>query len=206
MKGTSVRISALIAALLLLGLGAFAWTKIDSRSPPAFESVDITGVDWGKDFELTDHTGRVRRLADFRGQAVALFFGFTHCPDMCPTTMATLGEAVTLLGSDATRVQGLFITVDPKRDTANVLSQYVAAFHPSFLGLYGDPDATARTAKEFKVYYRLQQPNEQGFYSVDHSGQILVFDPKGRLRLLMKPDLSAEAMAHDLRALLREHG
>lgn len=198
-------IALLGAGALALALGLFAaFGLVRSGSTPKFEAVDITGVEWGKDFKLTDHTGRVRTLADFRGKAVAMFFGFTNCPDMCPTTMAKLGEAMRLLGADAARVQGLFVTVDPKRDTPQVLSQYVPAFHPSFLGLYGDADATARTAKEFKVYYHLQQPNEQGFYSVDHSGQLLVFDTDGRLRLLMKPDLSPETMAHDLRLLLRK--
>lgn len=198
-------IAVLGAGALALGLGVLAaLAMIDAQSSREFEAVDITGADWGSDFELTDHTGRVRTLADFRGKVVTIFFGFTHCPDMCPTTMAKLGEAMRLLGDDAPRVQGLFVTVDPKRDTPELLSQYVPAFHPTFLGLYGDAETTARTAREFKVYYHLQQPNEQGFYSVDHSGQILVFDPEGRLRLLIKPDLSPEAMAHDLRALLRE--
>jgi protein SCO1/2 len=200
MKAVLLAVAAL--ALVLGGVAALAIFK--PGAAPQFESVDITGVDWGKDFKLTDHTGRARELADFRGKAVAVFFGFTHCPDVCPTTMAKLGEAMKLLGDDASRVQGLFVTVDPKRDTPKVLSQYVPAFHPTFLGLYGDAQTTARTAKEFKVYFHLQQPNEQGFYSVDHSGQILVFDPEGRLRLMMKPDLTSEAMAHDLRALVRE--
>lgn len=203
MKVKTKWIASLGAGAVALGLGVFAaLAMIGSDSSPKFEAVDITGVEWGRDFKLTDHTGEVRTLADFRGKAVAMFFGFTHCPDMCPTTMAKLGEAMKLLGEDASRVQGLFVTVDPKRDTAKVLSQYVPAFHPTFLGLYGDAETTALTAKEFKVYYHLQQPNEQGFYSVDHSGQMLVFDPRGKLRLLMKPDLSPEAMAHDLRALL----
>lgn len=201
MKGK--RALLLVAGALTLALGVFAaLAMLNPGGPPKFEAVDITGVDWGKDFKLTDHTGRPRTLVDFRGKAVAMFFGFTHCPDMCPTTMAKLGEAMKLLGEDASHVQGLFVTVDPKRDTPGVLSQYVPAFHSTFLGLYGDAETTALTAKEFKVYYHLQQPNEQGFYSVDHSGQILVFDPRGKLRLLMKPDLSPEAMAHDLRALL----
>ena len=205
MKVKTKWMALLGAGALALGLGVFAaLVMTNSGSSPKFEAVDITGVEWGRDFKLRDHTRRVRTLSDFRGKAVAMFFGFTNCPDMCPTTMAKLGEAMKILGDDASRVQGLFVTVDPERDTPKVLSQYVPAFHPTFLGLYGDADTTARTAKEFKVYYHLQQPNEQGFYSVDHSGQILVFDPEGRLRLLMKPDLSPETMAHDLRALLRD--
>lgn len=193
----------LAAGVLVLALGVFAALAMLKReAPPKLESVDITGVAWGKDFKLIDHTGRTRTLADFRGKAVAMFFGFTQCPDVCPTAMAELAEVMNLLGEDSRRVQVLFVTVDPKRDTPAVLSQYVPAFHPSFLGLYGDPAATERTAKEFKVFYRANQPNEQGAYSVDHSGQILVFDAQGRLRLFMKPDLSPEAMARDLRLVL----
>jgi len=197
----------LAAGVLVLALGAFAALAMLKReTPPKLESVDITGVAWGKDFTLIDHTGRTRTLADFRGKAVAMFFGFTQCPDICPTAMAELAEVMTLLGQDAQRVQVLFVSVDPKRDTPDVLSQYVPAFHPTFLGLYGDAAATERTAKGFKIYYRTNPANERGAYSVDHSGQILVFDPAGRLRLMMKPELSPESMAHDLRLLLREAG
>lgn len=192
-----------VAALVLGGFAAY--TTLGRNAPkPVFAAVDITGVDWGKDFALNDASGQKRTLADFKGQVVAIFFGYTHCPDMCPTTLAKLGEAVRQLGKDAPRVQGLFVTVDPQRDTPQVLAQYVPAFHPSFLGLYADAETTARTAKEFKVYYHAQPPNEQGYYSVDHSGQILVFDTLGRLRLMMKPDNSPESMAKDFRSLLRE--
>ncbi|HEX5092653.1 MAG TPA: SCO family protein [Burkholderiales bacterium] len=192
------------AAALALGLLSAYLTLGTKASAPKFEAVDITGVDWGKSFELTDHSGHKRTLADFRGKAVTLFFGYTHCPDMCPTTMAKLGETMKLLGGDAQRVQGLFVTVDPQRDTPQVLAQYVPAFYPTFLGLFADPETIARTAKEFKVYYHAQAPNDQGSYTVDHSGQILVFDPEGRLRLMMKPEQAPESMAHDLRALLHQ--
>jgi protein SCO1/2 len=200
------RVYLMAVAVLALTVGAVAATAmLRSTAPPhSFEAVDITGVDWGKDLQLTDHTGRKRSLADFRGRVVTLFFGYTQCPDVCPTTMARLSETMTLLGDDARLVQGLFMTVDPKRDTPEVLAQYVPSFHPSFLGLYGDPETTAHTAKEFKVYFHLQPPNEHGSYSVDHSGQILVFDAAGLLRLMMKPDQSTESMARDLRALIRE--
>jgi protein SCO1/2 len=194
----------LAVSALALALGVFAaLAMLKPDAPPKFEAVDITGVEWGKDFKLTDHTGRPRTLADFRGKAVAMFFGFTHCPDMCPTAMAELAEVLKLLGDEAGRVQVLFVTVDPKRDTPALLSQYVPAFHPAFLGLYGNAEETERTAKEFKVYYHANVANERGAYSVDHSGQVLVFDPQGRLRLMVKQDLSPEAMAHDLRLLLK---
>lgn len=196
---------SLAAGALALGLGVVAALPVlKPEAPPKFEAVDITGANWGKDFRLIDHSGRERTLADFRGKAVAMFFGFANCPDVCPTAMAQLAEVMKLLGEDARRFQVLFVTVDPKRDTPTVLSQYVPAFHPTFLGLYGDPAATERTAKEFKVYYRVNPGNEQGAYSVDHSGQILIFDAQGRLRLFVKPDLSPETIARDLRLLLRE--
>jgi len=192
------------AAALVLGLLA-AYAIFDLRTTtPKFNAVDVTGVDWGKHFELTDHLGRKRTLADFRGKVVTVYFGYTQCPDMCPMAMAKLGAALRLLDSDAQRVQGLFITVDPTRDTPEVLSQYVPAFYPTFLGLSGDPETTARTAKEFRIYYHAQAPNDQGFYTVDHSGQMLVLDTQGRLRLMMKPDLAPESMAHDLQALLHQ--
>lgn len=190
------------SALALGGYTAYASFARDTAKP-AFSAVDITGVDWGRDFSLTDPSGHTRTLADFKGKAVAIFFGYTHCPDMCPTTLAKLGAAVRLLGDDAASVQVLFITVDPKRDTPQVLSQYVPAFYPTFLGLYADANTTARTAKEFKVYFHAQAPNEHGFYSVDHSGQILVFDPEGRLRLMMNPSVSPESMAQDLGVLIK---
>lgn len=195
----------LAAAALALILGVFAALAMRKPdAPPKFDALDITGVDWGSDFKLTDHTGRARALADFRGKAVAMFFGFTHCPDVCPTAMAEFAEVMKLLGAEASRVQVLFVTVDPARDTPQVLAQYVPAFHPSFLGLYGDAETTARTAAEFKIYYHAQAPNQHGSYSVDHSSQVLVIDPEGRLRLLMKPDLTPDAMAQDLRILLRQ--
>jgi len=188
---------------LALGIAAFAAYRLQGAEP-RFEAVDITGVDWGKGFALTDHNGVKRSLGDFGGQVVALFFGYTGCPDMCPTTLALLGASLERMGADARRVQVLFVTVDPKRDTPEVLAQYVPAFHPSFLGLHGDAPAIARTAKEFKVYFQAQKPNDRGYYAVDHSGQVFVFDTHGRLRLFIKPESTPEAIAHDLRALLAE--
>ena len=188
---------------LALGIAAFAAYRLQGAEP-RFEAVDITGVGWGKGFELTDHHGVKRTLSDFGGQTVALFFGYTGCPDMCPTTLALLASSLERLGPDARRVQVLFVTIDPKRDTREVLAQYVPAFHPSFLGLYGDEEATARTAKEFKVYFQAQPPNDRGYYPVDHSGQVFVFDTQGRLRLFIKPESTPDAIAHDLRMLLEE--
>lgn len=195
---------AVAAVALLAGVFAAYSTLRPGAASAKFEALDITSVDWGKGFELTDFNGKRRTLADFRGKAVLLFFGYTHCPDVCPTTMAKLGEVMRLLGADANRVQGLFVTVDPKRDTPQVLAQYVPAFHPAFLGLYGTEQQTASAAKEFKVYFQAQKPGESGFYTVDHSGPVFVLDRRGRLRLFASAENSAESVARDLRALLEE--
>jgi len=134
-----------VTALALAGCGA---------SGPSFKNTDITGADYGKDFTLTDHAGKVRTLADFRGKVVVMFFGYTRCPDVCPTTMAELKTVKEQLGEDGKRMQVLFVTVDPERDTPKLLANYVPAFDPSFLGLYGDPAATAKVAKDFRVFYQ----------------------------------------------------
>jgi len=183
------------AAILGLALAAC------SNEAPKFKSADITGADYGKTLELTDHTGKPRRLEDFRGKAVVLFFGFTHCPDICPTTLADVANALKTLGADAERVQVLFVTVDPERDTQEALAKYVGAFDPRFLGLRGDAAATQRAAKEFKIYYEKRKSGDS--YSVDHSGQSYVIDPQGRLRLLVRPDRIAQDLPPDLRTLLR---
>ena len=174
----------------------------DARGPQ-FKSTDITGVDYGKALELVDHHGRTRRLEDFRGKAVVLFFGFTHCPDVCPTTLADMAQVMRQLGADADRVQVLFVTVDPERDTQEALAQYVPAFDQRFLGLRGDLEATRRVAKEFKVYFEKRPGTSPGAYSVDHSAQSYVLDREGRLRLFVRHGRIAEDLAPDLRALLK---
>lgn len=169
---------------------------------PAFELTDITGADFGREIHLTDHNGTPRTLADFKGKVVAVFFGYTHCPDVCPVTMGELAVVARELGKDADRLQVLFITVDPERDTPADLSKYVPAFNPAFLGLYGDADATARTAKEFKVFFQKQQMSGGG-YSVDHSAGTYIYDPAGRLRLFATYGQGAAKMLHDIRLLLQ---
>ncbi|MFC7517615.1 SCO family protein [Herbaspirillum sp. GCM10030257] len=190
------------AALLLAGTVLLG---CDSKSTPdqKFASVDITGGEWGKNLQLTDHTGKPRTLADFKGKAVVLFFGYTNCPDVCPTTMVKLTSAMEKLGKDAERVQVLMVTLDPKRDTQEVLGKYVPAFHPSFLGLTGSEQQVDAVAKEFKVIRVLQKPNEDGFYTVDHSGQTYAFDPQGRLRLFFRDAQPAEDIVQDLKTLLK---
>jgi protein SCO1/2 len=185
----------------LLPLVALAFVLQACDTGPKFKSIDITGADYGKVLELTDHTGKARRLEDFRGKVVVLFFGFTHCPDVCPTTLAETAAALRKLGHYAQMVQVLFVTVDPERDTAEVLAGYVTAFNPSFLGLRGDEQATQRAAKEFKVFYEKRKTGAS--YSIDHSGQTYVIDAQGRLRLLVRPERIAEDLPGDLRELLR---
>lgn len=170
---------------------------------PKFRSTDITGADYGKTLALIDHHGKARRLEDFRGKAVVLFFGFANCPDVCPTTLADMAQVVRELGKDGERVQVLFVTVDPERDTREVLAKYVPAFNPGFLGLRGDLEATRAAAKEFKVYFEKRPAETPGSYSVDHSAQAYVIDPQGRLRLFVRHERIAEDLAPDLRMLLR---
>jgi protein SCO1/2 len=166
-----------------------------------FKSTDITGAPYGHSLELTDHTGKPRRLEDFRGKAVVLFFGFTHCPDICPTTLADIAGAVKSLGADAERVQVLMVSVDPERDTQDALAKYVTAFDPRFLGLRGDLAATKKAAGEFKIYFEKRKQGDS--YTVDHSAQSYVIDPQGRLRLLVRHDRIAQDLAADLRNILR---
>lgn len=175
------------------------------RAPdaPAFKLTDVTGANFAKELHLTDHNGKPRTLADFKGKVVAVFFGFTHCPDACPATLAEMAQAVRELGPDGDQVQVLFVTVDPERDTAEVLRQYVPSFHPGFLGLYGDLDATARMAKEFKVFYQ-KQPLPGGGYSMDHTAGTYLYDREGRLRLFARYGQGAAAMLHDIRLLLAQ--
>ena len=191
------RSSLLLLALLLAACGPDA---------PKFRSTDITGADFGRELALTGHDGKPRTLADFRGKLVVLFFGYTYCPDVCPTTLAEMAGVMKALGKDAERVQVLMVTVDPERDTREVLAQYVAAFDPRFLGLYGDAAATQRAAKEFKIFYEKRPGATPSAYSVDHSGQSYVLDDKGNLRLFARHDRIAADLADDLRTLLRVDG
>jgi protein SCO1 len=170
--------------------------------PPKFNAADLSTVTWGRDFALTDHAGHKRTLADFRGKAVVMFFGYTQCPDVCPTNMSAMREVMELLGQDGSRVQMLFVTVDPERDTPELLREYVPAFHPGFLGLYADVATTAATAKEFKVFYVKQPGSTPSTYTVDHTAGSYVFDPAGKLRLYVKHGETPARIAEDLRKLL----
>ena len=167
---------------------------------PQYRSTDITGAPYGHALDLTDHHGEPRHLKDWRGKAVVLVFGFTHCPDVCPTTLADIAQALKDLGPDAERVQVLMVTVDPERDTPESLGKYVTAFDPRFIGLRGDLAATKKVAGEFKIYFEKRKTGDS--YSVDHSAQAYVIDPQGNLRLLVRHDRIAQDLAPDLRTLL----
>ena len=188
-------------ALAAAGVLAGGCDRLGGRASP-FKSIDVTGSPLGGELALADPDGRTRTLADFRGKAVVVNFGYTSCPDVCPTTLAEFAAAMKRLGDDAARVQVLFVTVDPKRDTPELLRQYVPAFHPAFLGLRGDAAETARVAKSFGVYSSIQEGQTPETYTVSHSAQSFVFDPQGRLRLVVPPGLPAESLAADLRILL----
>jgi protein SCO1 len=194
----SPRGCAAFFAILLLALLAAC-----SREGPSFKTSDVTGSSFGRELALTDHTGKPVTLADYRGKAVVVFFGYTQCPDVCPTTLATLAEAMKQLGPDADRVQVLFVTVDPERDTRELLANYVPAFDKRFVGLSGDAAATERVAKEFKVIYQKQPGTTPGSYTMDHSAGVFILDPQGRLRLYASHGQGPEVFAHDLRQLLR---
>lgn len=169
---------------------------------PVFQATDITGAAFARDFRLTDHKGRTRTLADFRGKAVAIFFGYTHCPDVCPTTLADFAAALKILGPEAGRVQVIFVTVDPERDTPEMLRLFVPAFDPGFLGMYTDAASLAALAREYKVVYQKTAEKTPGDYLIDHSAGTYVYDPRGRLRLLMPYGSRPEAIAADLKTLL----
>jgi protein SCO1/2 len=215
--GRRLAVLATTGVPILLALTLVACSdRTGPTSPPSpFASTDITGVDWGRDFQLIDHHGKPRSLADFRGRVVMLFMGYTHCPDVCPTTLAEMAQVRSRLGEKGRRVQGLFVTVDPKRDTPQVLARYVRTFDPSFLGLYGDEDTIASLARDFKIYRRAEHTEHtehtqhagqagHGEYTVGHSDVVFVFDPQGRLRLMMRPGTGIEAMAADIALLLKE--
>ncbi len=191
--------------LLAIGLVVVAASFLGGCERPdaraKFQLTDVTGANFGKELALTDHNGRPRTLADFKGKVVVLFFGFIHCPDVCPTTLAELAQVARELGPEASKMQVLFVTIDPERDTPDVLKQYVPSFYPDFLGLYGDAAATARVAKEFKIFYQ-KQPQSGGGYTMDHSAGTYVLDQQGRLRLFAQYGAGAPALLHDIRILL----
>ncbi|MDO8051640.1 SCO family protein [Janthinobacterium sp. SUN211] len=192
-------LTLLLAAALvavLAGCGKPAAPKL------AFKNTDVTGLGYAREFVLTDHTGHPRTLADYKGKLVLMFFGYTQCPDVCPTTMADMAQVMQEMGPQAEQVQVLFVTVDPERDTQQLLAQYVPAFDKRFVGLYGDAAATAKVAKEFKVYYAKVEGETDESYTVDHTAGTYVFDREGKIRLFVRHGEKPAAIAHDLKLLL----
>jgi protein SCO1/2 len=190
----------------LLTIGAIAAFTLagcqPSQQPPSFLATDITGAAFARDFTLTDHNGQARTLADFKGKVVAVFFGYIHCPDVCPTTLADFSLALQQLGPQAERVQVIFVTVDPHRDTPDLLKQFVPAFNPGFLGMYTDEETLKQLAHEYKVVYQKTAVKGVDDYLIDHSAGTYIYDPQGHLRLLIPYGSSPDAIAQDLITLL----
>ena len=172
------------------------------RSPASFKATDITGATFARDFALTDQSGQPRALADFKGKVVVVFFGYVQCPDVCPTTLSTLREVREKLGADGEKLQVVFITVDPERDTGEVMSLYVPAFHPSFVGLRGDAATTEKVAKEFRILYLKNPGKTPTSYTVDHSAGVFIFDTQGKIRLYASQNMTVDSYVHDIQALL----
>ncbi len=196
MRAARAMLAACLVGGMLLVTGC-------GKSEPAFQNLDLTGnTQFGTDFSLPDTNGKMHSIADYKGKAVVLFFGYTHCPDVCPTTMAELSQAMQQLGPDAQRVQVLFVTVDPARDTPQVLSQYVHAFNPSFVALRPDDAQLAKVAKDFRVYYAKVPGKTPDDYTMNHTAASYVFDPSGQLRLFARDGQGVQPWVHDLKLLL----
>ncbi len=189
-----------------LSISAAAILTGCSKDRPEFRGVDITGADYARDFQLSDHNGQQRSLKDFRGKAVVVFFGFTQCPDVCPTSMQELAEVKQKLGKDGERLQGIFVTVDPERDQLPLLKSYMQNFDASFLALRPTPEQLPALAKHYKIYYKKVDGKTPTSYSMDHSAGSYVYDPQGRLRVYHRYGSGTEALTADVRTLLDEAG
>ena len=185
-----------------LAIGAIAALAACSAEKPAFKGIDISGAAYARELALPDASGKLRTLADFKGKVVVVFFGFTQCPDVCPTALAEVAEVKSKLGVDGEKVQSLFVTVDPERDTPEVVGAYVGAFGRDFVALRGTLEQTQAAAKEFKVFFAKVPGKTEGSYTMDHTAGSFVFDPNGRVRLFVRNGGGAEAMAHDVKLLL----
>ena len=191
-------------AIGALWVGAAGIFSACSPKGPKFQGVDLTGAEYGRDLPLPDQHGKDRSIKDFAGKVVVVFFGYTQCPDVCPTSMQELAEVKQMLGKDGDRLQGIFVTVDPERDTPEVLKAYMANFDPSFLALYGTPEQLAAVAKDFKIYFKRVDGQTPTSYTMDHSAGSYVYDTKGRLRVYHRYGAGAQSLAADVRALLDE--
>ena len=195
-----VALTRLCLGLLLVGLLA----ACDRPQKEAFKAVDITGAEYARELSLSDADGKRRSLADFKGKVTLVFFGYTQCPDVCPTTLAELAAVKRELGKDGERLQGVFVSVDPQRDTPQVLKAYVGAFDPEFVALRGSDDETQAAARHFKVFFARVPGKTEGSYTMDHTAGTYVFDAQGRVRLFVRYGSGAEALRHDLKLLLAE--
>jgi protein SCO1/2 len=184
--------------------GATALFSACSEQKPAFVSIDVTGANYAKNFELTDHNQQVRHLTDFAGKVVVMFFGYTQCPDVCPTSMAELAEVKKMLGADGDKLQGIFVSVDPERDKPEMLKAYMANFDPTFLAMTTTPEKLADLAKDYKVYYKKVEGKTPTSYTMDHSAGSYVYDTKGQLRLFTRYGSGAAALAADIKLLFKE--
>jgi protein SCO1/2 len=190
-------------AALALGLAGAVWGLSGcGEDKPSFRAVDITGADYAQGWELSDQDGQVRTLKDFAGKAVVVFFGFTQCPDVCPTALQEMAQAKQLLGADGAKLQGVFITVDPERDTPELLKAYMANFGSDFVALRPTFEQLPKVTKDFKIYYKKVEGKTPTSYTMDHSAGSFTFDPQGRIRLYNRHASGAEALAADVKILL----
>ena len=187
----------LLSALAVLALAACSPDK------PKFNAIDITGADYAKGFTLIDHNGQSRGLSDFKGKVVVLFFGYTQCPDVCPTSMVELAEVKRLMGADGDKLQGVFVTVDPARDTAELLKAYMANFDPTFVAFIPTPEQLAVVAKDYKIDYKKVDGKTPTSYTMDHSAGSYVYDAQGNLRLYSRYGVGAQVLAQDIQTLLK---
>ncbi|MBT9494892.1 MAG: SCO family protein [Paucibacter sp.] len=200
LRGLSLSLG--LATLLALSLAGC--DQLGGKAKPAFQGIDLTGAEYARQLDLIDQDGRSRSLAEFKGKIPVVFFGYTQCPDVCPTTLAELAEVKRSLGADGERVQGIFVTVDPERDTAALLKAYVASFDPSFLALRGSEAQTKAVAKEFKVYFAKVPGKTPETYTMDHTAASFIFDTQGRVRVFSRYGSGAAALASDIKLLLAE--
>ncbi|MEL4179786.1 SCO family protein [Roseateles sp. PN1] len=203
-KRRSIGWAAALALGLSLGLAGCDQLGLGGSGKPAFKGVDLTGAEYARSISLSDQDGRSRSLAEFKGKVVVVFFGYTQCPDVCPTTLAELAEVKRMLGQDGEKVQGIFVTVDPERDTAPLLKAYLNSFDPTFVALRGSEEQTKAVAKEFKVFYAKVPGKTPESYTMDHTAASFIFDPQGRVRVFSRYGSGAQALADDIKLLLAE--
>ena len=203
-KRRSIGWAAALVLGLSLGLAGCDQLGFGGPAKPAFKGVDLTGAEYARSISLSDQDGRSRSLAEFKGKVVVVFFGYTQCPDVCPTTLAELAEVKRMLGQDGEKVQGIFVTVDPERDTAPLLKAYLNSFDPTFVALRGSEEQTKAVAKEFKVFYAKVPGKTPESYTMDHTAASFIFDPQGRVRVFSRYGSGAQALADDIKLLLAE--